>query len=718
MNIQLSEEQQNICNFIKAGYNVEVDACAGTGKTTVILEVAKTLPRRKFLEITYNSTLRHEVKEKAKKKGLKNITVDTFHSLAVKYYHATAYTDNGIRNILTNNIAPISPIEIFNVLVLDEAQDMTILYFKFICKVIRDMGSSIQLFILGDYKQGLYEFKGSDIRFLTFSDEIWITHPMLKKKIFKHCTMRMSYRITKQICNFVNDVMLGENRMCASRNDENVFYAINNPTGIKHIVFNEIKKLLHSGIKPSEIFILSGSVKGTRGNIHQLENLLSEANIPCFVPMLENEKPDERVTNGKIVFSTFHGVKGRERNYVFIMGFDNSYFSFYGKNLPRDECPNTLYVGATRAIKKLYLLESNYYTDDRPLEFLKRTHMDMKNSEFINFNGIPRNYFYTYNDLKVTNITQKIKTTPTKMISFLNDSIIEKIYPLISRIFITESEVSTIIDIPTMIETKNGYVEEVSDINGIAIPCMYYDYLSGIWNDNEPSILHTIINAELISLNPNENGYLRTIVDNIPKNLESICDYLYLANISIAIKESLYFKLKQIGIDEYTWLNGKVTEQCKDRLRTIVGIDCENVEPKIEKMIIHESDEDEEKYKIIDSLLAPYFEPNTRFRFTAILDIITENILWELKCTTMISIDHILQTCIYAWLWRTQYPDDKKEVKILNIKTGEVLKLDATMEELTFIVVSILQGKYVENIPKTDEDFLSECSSVFASLYK
>lgn len=715
MKIKLSEEQQLISNYIKAGYNVEVDACAGTGKTTVILEIAKSLPRRKFLEITYNSTLRQEVKEKVNNNRLKNVLVHTFHSLAVKYYHPTAFTDNGIRFILSNKLIPIIPIEEFDVLVLDEAQDMTMLYFKFVCKLIQDMGSSIQLLILGDYKQGLYEFKGSDVRFLILSTEIWKNHPMLKKKTFKQCTMKMSYRITNQICSFVNDVMLGENRMYASRDDDKVLYAINNPTGVKYIVFSEINKLLDMGVKPCEIFILSGSVKGAKGNIHQLENLLSENGIPCFVPMLENEKPDERVTNGKIVFSTFHGVKGRERNYVFIIGFDNSYFRFYGKNLPTDECPNTLYVGATRAKKRLYLLESNQYEDDRPLEFLQMSHTAMKNSDFIFFKGIPRNYFYNYGNLTATNIIQKVKTTPTKMISFLNDSIIEEIYPILSRIFITESEVNDIIDIPTMIETRRGYVEEVSDINGIAIPCMYYDHLIEHWCDKnkkekKDSILRTIIDTEMITLNPNENGYLRTVVKNLPNKLESISDYLLFSNISIAIKESLYFKIKQIDMDEYTWLNGNITEKCKDRLENIVGSDCVNIEPKIEKMIIHESDDDE-IYINIDTVLSPYFEKNTRFRFTAILDIITENILWELKCTTTISIDHILQTCIYAWLWRTLYPNDKREVKIFNIKTGEILRLNATNEDLTHIVVSILKGKYVENSPKTDDEFLNECST-------
>ena len=89
----------------------------------------------------------------------------------------------------------------------------------------------------------------------------------------------------------------------------------------------------------------------------RIENALVLHNIPCFVPLFETDKMDERVINGKIGLSTFHSVKGRQRKYVFIMGFDNGYFEFYARNLPHNTCPNTLYVGATRASSHLFLFE-------------------------------------------------------------------------------------------------------------------------------------------------------------------------------------------------------------------------------------------------------------------------------------------------------------------------------------------------------------------------
>ena len=193
--------------------------------------------------------------------------------------------------------------------------------------------------------------------------------------------------------NFVNDVMLGEERMNACRDGSVVTYVRNSRSNISRVVYGEITKLLENGVNPSEIFVLGGSVKGANSNIRRLENTLVEKDVPCHVPMLEGDKIDDRVIDGKVVFSTFHSVKGRQRKYVFVVGFDNAYFRFNARTLPRDVCPNTLYVAATRATEGLYLLESNNYATDRPLEFLKKSHIEMKNATILTLKDIIKPFF-------------------------------------------------------------------------------------------------------------------------------------------------------------------------------------------------------------------------------------------------------------------------------------------------------------------------------------
>ena len=56
-----------------------------------------------------------------------------------------------------------------------------------------------------------------------------------------------------------------------------------------------------------------------------------------------------------------------------------------------------------------------------------------------------------------------------------------------------------------------------------------------------------------------------------------------------------------------------------------------------------------------------------------------------------------------------------RSAKLFNIKSGEILKLDATMAQLTEIVVALLNSKYVKEEPKTDEELWAECAE-FISL--
>jgi hypothetical protein len=717
----LSEEQQNILNATKTGDNVVVDAVAGTGKTTLVMAIAKEMSSHKILQITYNKSLKFEVREKIKDAGLENITIHTYHSLSVCYYSCNAHVDNEIKKIVVNDSPPAKQIPAFDMLVIDESQDMTFLYYQLVAKFAKDIGSPIQLLVLGDYMQGLYEFKGSDIRFLTLAESIWIQHPSLRTQRFQQCSMKMSYRITKQMSSFVNNAMLGEPRMDACRDDVNVQYIRNSRYNLELIVCAEINRLFDTGVKPSDIFILGPSVKGERSNIRKLENMLVEKNIPCHVPMMENNDIDQRVIDGKIVFSTFHCVKGRQRKYVFVVGFDNSYFRYYARSLPRDICPNTLYVACTRASIGLYVLESDTRRDDRPLEFLHMNHIDMKQQDYIRFRGQHQSLFLK---IEETESNLPIKITPTELIKFIPEETNQHICSILDRIFVTEQEIIENLDIPGVIQTKKGFYEEVSDLNGIAIPCMYYDHLLNAWNDSysyktKDSTLYDIIDMNVENLSEKKQQFLLEIIDNLPETIESVNDYLYMANINSAIQESLYFKLNQIDRDDYNWLSDEHVSVCKDRLRTIVSPDCQNSVPLIEEYIMTASMD--EQHSAID-IFTERILPDKKFRFNARVDLITETTVWEFKCTSELTSDHMLQLVIYSWLWnmkksKENLEEDEKIFRLFNIKTGELLRLDASMGDLNNIMSALLSSRYIEPVVKDDTTFVDDCIDYIQQLY-
>jgi hypothetical protein len=58
---------------------------------------------------------------------------------------------------------------------------------------------------------------------------------------------------------------------------------------------------------------------------------------------------------------------------------------------------------------------------------------------------------------------------------------------------------------------------------------------------------------------------------------------------------------------------------------------------------------------------------------------------------------------------RTIDPEFSKAVKIFNIRTGQVLRLEADKLVLDAIVIALLKGKYETAPPSSAADFVAEC---------
>jgi len=287
---------------------------------------------------------------------------------------------------------------------------------------------------------------------------------------------------------------------------------------------------------------------------------------------------------------------------------------------------------------------------------------------------------------------------------------LEEITPYLNQMFRVVRTKGMEIDIPTVFETEQGYFEEVSDLNGLAIPAMYYDYLNSIWEEGATNVLYQNILVILDEFKDYEHKFLKEVASRLPANFVKPADYLFLANVYTAFQEKLYFKLKQIGEHEYNWISDSVLERSRQRLEKTVGSECQESKPLIEKTIIHQSQEQE--HEVIDNYLEEYFEEGVHFRFTARTDLITAETVWEIKCVREIRMDHQLQVVIYAWLYQMLgYPE--KKFKIFNIRTNEVQELNADREELDFIMISLLQGKYQRAKKLTDEEFLEMNRGVF-----
>ncbi len=545
---------------------------------------------------------------------------------------------------------------------------------------------------------------------------------------------------------FVNDVMMGRLFMTAPKAGVPVVYLRNNKMNLQKMILFQLKQMLQSGeIKPDDIFILGGSVKGERSHIRQLENKLVMSGIPCFVPTNETAELNEAVIRGKIVFSTFHQSKGREKEVVVIMGFDKAYFDYYNRSADPNVCPSTLYVGATRAKKLLILAESAEDHKSRPLPFLQMSHHQMmKHPEMCKFLGNPFVDVFGSSSSSAAAVSQyddnddhggqqssrrdkrhKHMETVTNLIRFIDEEILSRICEWMDdELFVIEHAAAAAkdddddnkgrphcVDIPSIISTAKGFQEEVSDINGKIVPLLYE-----IKHQNQCTIKFRIDCEVKKCKMTKRHEYICECANQIRYPCESIADYLYMINVYKAFEEGLYFKLSQISREggDYNWLTDEMVEQCHENMEDHLSCNIE-----YEHEIINNQDLDP-KYSLVDAFVLDRLgEGCGLIRITGRVDAVDYdyNTVWEFKCVKEMGIEHQLQLILYAWLWRMTAPLDPQlkdiqnpEFKLFNIRTGEIRRLNIERwETIDNIVELILKNKFQPKTDKTDAEFIETC---------
>jgi hypothetical protein len=75
----LTREQMDIVNSTG---DIKINAVAGSGKTTTLIEYAGARPGQKILYLAFNRAVKLEAERKFAEKGVSNVRIETAHSLA------------------------------------------------------------------------------------------------------------------------------------------------------------------------------------------------------------------------------------------------------------------------------------------------------------------------------------------------------------------------------------------------------------------------------------------------------------------------------------------------------------------------------------------------------------------------------------------------------------------------------------------------------------
>lgn len=652
-----SEEQEKIVAAVERG-NVLVDAVAGSGKTTTILHIGQQYQDQRMLILTYNSRLKDETRMKIASLNLGNMECHSYHAMCLKYYGGR--TDTAIKNAFANNKKRRKKFR-YDVIIIDESQDIKPLFFEFVCKIFKDNANSkCKIVILGDTHQSIYKFNCADSRYISLADHVFLMNDFTWTKL----TLSESFRITKQMARFVNECLLKENRIRSRKDGVPVNYIYTNMF-YPELIIKEIISVLKKGYKYDDIFILAPTVRGTNTSnpICKLSNTLKENHpeIPIFATLNDEEIYDDRVLEGKIFFSTFHSVKGMERKVVFIVGFDASYYEYYAKNEDPERCPNTIYVATTRAKEILTVFHSK--TKDY-LPFMDFVKIDGRCR--VSYLGCYSVSFSRYNHKQARS---KFKDySVSELLRFIPNKVLDQCMELLSYREIQGK--TQVINPETMVKTKNGKFECVSDITGIAIP-MY--------------ALQKIFKKRFSTPHIFGEEFFYVLNDLKFKN-NTIQEFLKNA---IIIGEKFHgFKFKRLQIDNFTWVSEEAADECTNRLKDLVS---ENV--------------------VIEKRVVAVFSNST---IDGSLDIVdrTSKTVWEIKCVNNLTQEHFIQLGLYAVMWnRNKNPGFS--YKLLNLFDNRVFELEIDFSRGNELFSLLLNWKrFGEDYVRTDEEFINDCRQV------
>ena len=342
-------------------HNVVVNAIPGSGKTTTSLFIAAAFKHSKILLLTYSAHLKMETRNKIYKAtnvSAQDMHAHSFHSFYYAMYNHDCVNDEVLMQLISED-APRVVHYRYDVIIVDECQDMTELLYKSVCKIYKDNDNrNAKICILGDENQSIYEFKGADKRYLKHATDA----------VFNYCdafqwkthTLSHSFRLSKETAAFVNNCVLGFNKIrTTEQSSVKPNYLVCDIFSEMQLIYDKIANILRDKEnKPDDILVLAPTIRSRNLPIRKLANKLSENGYNLY---METGANDECIgwdqLHSKIALLTYHAAKGLERKFVFVYNFDSGYYAYpHTKNDIQNCCPDPLYVAITRAKQQLILI--------------------------------------------------------------------------------------------------------------------------------------------------------------------------------------------------------------------------------------------------------------------------------------------------------------------------------------------------------------------------
>ncbi|MBQ8806676.1 MAG: AAA family ATPase [Bacteroidaceae bacterium] len=338
----LSNEQEAFIQAALAGNNILVDACIGSGKTTAIQRLCDALPTDKsILYLTYNKLLKVDAQSKIHNR---NVTVTNYHGFA---YGKLMGIDVqcGISEIIQNFIIHKPPMKKYDVLILDEYQDINEELSEMLW-IIKDTNPDMQVIAVGDMEQKIYDHTTLQV------------HDFIEKFLGEHMKMeftkcfRLSYTWAKHLGDVWKKAIVGVNTTCK----------------IEYMTLSQAQWEL-AMLDPSQILCLGANSGQMVAAMNWLEaNYPKKFNKNTVYASISNVDRSGNVqpTSNTAIFTTFDSSKGLERPVCVVFDFTENYWGM------RAAMPNTNYeilrnifcVAASRGKERIIIVKDHKQNGD------------------------------------------------------------------------------------------------------------------------------------------------------------------------------------------------------------------------------------------------------------------------------------------------------------------------------------------------------------------
>ncbi|KAG5777542.1 hypothetical protein H9Q71_004774 [Fusarium xylarioides] len=683
-----SSQQLRIAKLC-ADQNVVVSARPGSGKTATIEAIAAAHPDKRIGSILFSKRLQSETSHRLKK--YHNSDVYTFHGMAGVLLGQVVPSDEALIKLLENinkcGKLPRWASKPFDIIVLDEFQDCNPETFWLVeCFVrannLRKGGQAARIVVLGDERQSIYRFRGADPRYLTLAHEVL---GPISPYPFAEVQLGNSFRLSSSAVQFINHVFLGGEQYISSskRGPKPIVLRCNiwDSLAVAGAISPLIKRY-----KPENCVIIAPSIR-TRGPLQGLTNALAQVyGLPINVPPDEEAPLDDIVINGKLCICTIHQFKGRERKLVILLGIDASYFQFFGRDLPDDGCPNEVFVALTRSLQQLVLV----HNDESKMMPCVSLDSLFDTAKIVNLTK--RRTKISHPDLPGRPIELGLmlpKSCGAREITrYVQGDALDKLVERHLRVDrlappLPRHEHINIRNV-VLSDPKRGFFESVSDINGLVIA----------------AALELETAGTLRSLGRPSEGEVDETLLKCPEKLvawlcRKACEYE--ASLSGYLPRVI-----QMKDHKYDWIKPEDLILARRRLDSELVDSAQGLNFEVEM---------QQQFYIDDQETRLCGRADIVHNAATESDDMDDRTIWEIKFVSSLSNEHVIQTCVYAYLLGSE-SGKLPRIILYNVRDGDKREIIPRhgLEGLRQLIASVLRLRYTSKGEMTHEEFIKRCN--------